>query len=60
MKVKLTTPLAAASGSYNVGDEYTCASNEEAARMIEAGMAVAIAAKPEKATKKSSKTEKRG
>ena len=60
MKVKLTAPIAAANGSYNAGDEYECASRDEARRFIEAGMAVAITAKKaERATKKNTKKESR-
>lgn len=60
MKVKLAQPLASATGAYNVGEEYTCSSAEEAERMIKAGIAVAIAKKSERAAKKSPSKEKRG
>ena len=60
MQVKLLQPLASATGSYNVGDEYPCASAEEAARFIEAGIAIAVAKKAERATKKAPAQEKRG
>jgi len=60
MKVKLTTPLAAADGSYNAGDEYECASKDEAKRFFQAGMAVPIAGvKTERATQKNAKKESR-
>ena len=59
MKIRLTVPLASATGSYNAGDEYEC-SKDEAARFVEAGMGVAIAKKAERTTKKTPKKEKRG
>lgn len=54
MKVVLLVPLASATGSYNAGDEYTCASPEEAQRMVSAGVAELVRAKPvEKAVRRS-------
>lgn len=54
MKVKLLVPLASASGSYNAGAEYTCASGAEAERMVAAGIAEMIRTKPvEKAVRRS-------
>lgn len=59
MKVKLLTPLASAHGSFNVGDEYPCASGEEAQRLVDAGFAEMIRSKtPEKAVKRAAKREK--
>ena len=59
MKVKLLTPLASAEGSYNAGDEYPCASADEAERLIDAGFAEVIRTqKVEKAVKRSKKVEK--
>lgn len=58
MKVKLLVPIASATGAYGRDEEYTCASADEAQRMIEAGMAEVIRTqKVEKAVKRS-KSEK--
>ncbi|HCS17669.1 MAG TPA: hypothetical protein DIW45_07720 [Erythrobacter sp.] len=59
MKVKLTQPIVSLEKAYDVGDEYTCASKDEAERLIKAGIAVAVAAKIERATAKTPKKEKR-
>ena len=59
MKVKLLTPIASAAGAYNAGDEYSCASAEEAQRLVEAGVAVLIrSASVEKAAKRKPRVEK--
>lgn len=58
-KVILIQPIAAASGSYGVGDEYSCASKDEAQRMIKAGIAKAAPKPREKATRKNAKRETR-
>jgi hypothetical protein len=60
MKVRLLTSVASANGTYNVGDDYECASAEEAARFVERGLAVAIVAKKtERAVKVTPAKEKR-
>ena len=59
MKVKLTQPIVSLEKAYDVGDEYPCASKDEAERLIKAGIAVAVAAKIERATAKTPKKEKR-
>lgn len=52
MKVKLLVSMSGALGAFNPGDEYPCASDAEAIRMIEAGYAVPVAApKIERAVK---------
>lgn len=60
MKIKMLVSLAGADFSVSPGDEYEC-SADEAARHIEAGNAVPIAAeKVERAVKPAAKVEKRG
>lgn len=60
MKIKLLVSLSGADFALSPGDEYEC-SDAEAARHIEAGNAVPVAAeKVERAVKVSAKVEKRG
>lgn len=42
MKVRLLTSLAGAGGAFSAGDEYECASGDEAKRLIDAGFAEPI------------------
>ena len=58
MKIKLLTSIASATGSYNRGDEYECASAEEAARFVDAGMGEMLPTK-ETATAKEPKASKK-
>lgn len=50
-KVILTQSIASASGAYAPGDVYECSSKEEAARLIERGIAKAMPKGREKAVK---------
>lgn len=63
MKVKLLVSLSGANGAFDPGDLYEC-DKAEAGRLIEAGFAEAVQAKPgakrEKAVKKTAAVETRG
>ena len=58
MRVKLTVGLSGPTVDLQPGDEYDC-SAEEAARLIQAGFAVSLAPKVERAVKPKFKVETR-
>lgn len=58
-EVILLTPISGASGAFEVGDTYRCASKEEALRFIAAGIAKAKPAKRETTARKSPAKETR-
>ncbi len=60
MQVKLTQSLVTLSKAYGTGDLYECSSANEASRLVEAGIAVAVTKVAERAVPKTLGKEKRG